>query len=249
MSGSVLPGDPLDRSRARAVPDRDQDRGNRRQAVIGVALAAAIVLGAWFVGGRTGLDEIGSGGINQQYMPSVGETAPDVLMIGPDGVPVWLSSFRGQPVWLNFWGSWCPPCRSELPDIQEAYVDLAPRGVRLIALSIDQPRDQATEFARANGATFPVYNVPSRSLFRDAYDLRNVPTHLFIDAEGVIRGVIAGSLGRDAVLARIEGFFPTLPAVPAATPAGSPVAWDDRRAAVVSNGERAPNPSQAEGYE
>ena len=204
-------------------------RSSRRQALIGVALAAAIVLGAWFAGGRGGLDEIGSGGINQRYMPGVGEAAPDLLMIGPDGVPVRLSQFRGQPIWLNFWGSWCPPCRAELPDIEMAYRALVPSGVRLIALSIDQSRQEATDFARANGATFPVYNIPDRSFFRAEYDLRNVPTHLFIDADGMIRGVIAGSLGREAVLEKVQGFFPISPDTIPSSADGSPVAWEGRR--------------------
>jgi len=218
------------------IPESTHDRGSRRQALIGIGLAAAIVLGAWFVGGRAGLGQIGSGGINQQYMPGVGDVAPDLLMIGPDGVPVRLSDLRGQPVWLNFWGSWCPPCRSELPDIEMAYRNLAPRGVQLIALSIDQTRQEATEFALANGATFPVYNVPSRTLFQADYDLRNVPTHLFIDAEGVIRGVIAGSLGREAVLEKVTDFFPALPEVRQGTPPASPIAWVDRREGVTRRG-------------
>jgi cytochrome c biogenesis protein CcmG/thiol:disulfide interchange protein DsbE len=179
----------------------------RHQVLIGVILALAIVGGAWVVGGKAGLDQIGRGGINRQFMPRVGEVAPELLMIGPDGAPARLSDFRGQPVWLNFWGSWCPPCRSELPDIQRAYETLSPRGVVLIALSIDQSRASATEYARANGATFPVYNVPSRSLIADDYDLRNVPTHMFIDANGVIRSMVAGSLSEGAAVSNSEALL------------------------------------------
>lgn len=181
----------------------DQDGtglARRTQAVVAVILALAIVAVAWVVGGRAGFDQIGKGGINQRYMPKVGEVAPDLLMIGPEGTPVRLSDFRGQPVWVNFWGSWCPPCRAELPDIQSAYEELAPRGVALVALSIDQSRASATDYARANGATFPVYNVPSRELIADNYDLRNVPTHIFVDANGVIQAMVAGSLSDGAAV-------------------------------------------------
>ncbi len=179
----------------------------KRQVFVALALAIAIVMGAWIVGGQAGLYQIGRGGINRQYMPRVGEVAPELLMIGPEGTPVRLSDFRGQAVWLNFWGSWCPPCRAELPDIQAAYEELSPRGVVLIALSIDQTRASASEYARANGATFPVYNVPSRALIAEDYDLRNVPTHMFIDENGVIRAMVAGSLSEGAAIAHSEALL------------------------------------------
>lgn len=181
----------------------------RGQVIVALSLALAIVVTAWVIGARAGFDQIGKGGINRQYMPRVGEVAPDLLMIGPEGTPVRLSDFRGQPVWLNFWGSWCPPCRAELPEIQTAYEQLSPRGVVLIALSIDQSRTAATEYARANGGTFPVYNVPSRALIAEQYDLRNVPTHLFIDANGVIQAVVAGSLSDGAAVSYAEQLLAT----------------------------------------
>ncbi|MGI8642816.1 MAG: TlpA family protein disulfide reductase [Thermomicrobiales bacterium] len=188
----------------------------RGQAVVAVIMALLIVAAAWVVGGRAGFDQIGRGGINRQYMPKVGDVAPELLMIGPEGAPVRLSDFRGQPVWVNFWGSWCPPCRAELPDVQAAYEELAPRGVVLIALSIDQSRASATEYARANGGTFPVYNVPSRALIAEEYDLRNVPTHMFIDDHGVIRAMVAGSLSGGAALAHGEALLaPAVPTTPA----------------------------------
>ena len=185
----------------------DVGKPRRGQAIVAVVLAVLIVAAAWVVGGQAGFDQIGKGGINHQYMPRPGDEAPELLMIGPDGTPVRLSDFRGQPVWLNFWGSWCPPCRAELPDVQAAYEGLAPRGVKLIALSIDQSRTSATDYANANGATFPVYNVPSRTLFAEDYDLRNVPTHVFIDANGVIQAMVAGSLSDGAALAYGEALL------------------------------------------
>lgn len=195
-----------------AGPDDVHAVPKRGQALVAVVLALLIVATAWFIGGRAGFEQIGQGGINRQYMPRVGDVAPELLMIGPEGTPVRLSDFRGQPVWLNFWGSWCPPCRAELPDIQAAYEELDPRDVVLIALSIDQSRTVATTYARANGGTFPVYNVPSRALIAEDYDLRNVPTHMFIDANGVIQGMVAGSLSEGAAIEYSEALLAGEPA-------------------------------------
>jgi hypothetical protein len=96
--------------------------------------------------------------------------------------------------------------------VQAAYEELAPQGVVLIALSIDQSRTAATEYARANGGTFPVYNVPSRALIAEEYDLRNVPTHMFIDASGVIQGMVAGSLSEGAAIEYSEALLAGEPA-------------------------------------
>lgn len=159
---------------------------------LGVALA--IVLAAWFVGGRAGFDQIGRGGVNQHHLPKVGDVAPDFMALDEKGNPVWLSDFRGKPVWINFWGSWCPPCRAEMPELEQAYQRLAPQGVVLMAVSIDESIEAAATYARKNGASYPVFNVPQRILIAPSYDLWNVPTHLFIDGNGVVQAVIPGQL-------------------------------------------------------
>jgi thiol-disulfide isomerase/thioredoxin len=177
--------------------------------VVGLSLALAIVLAAWWIGGRAGFDRIGQGGINQRFLPEVGEVAPDVMVLDITRQPVYLSQFRGSPVWLTFWGSWCPPCRSEMPEIQRAYEQLAPHGLVLMAVAIDEPLDVAVAFAAVNGATFPVFNVPDRSLIGDRYDLYNVPTHLFIDANGVVQKIIAGPVNEQSALAAAATIMPT----------------------------------------
>jgi peroxiredoxin len=179
-----------------------------RQAAVGLGLALAIVFAAWWIGGRAGFDQIGEGGINRRFLPKVGEVAPDVMVLDTNQQPVYLSRFRGQPVWLTFWGSWCPPCRSEMPEIQSAYQQLAPQGIALIAVAIDEPLDVAIGFAAINGATFPIYSVPDRGLIADRYDLYNVPTHLFIDADGVVRKIIAGPVDEASALAAAQTILP-----------------------------------------
>ena len=87
-------------------------RSTCAMSVVGLLIALAIIGGAWYVGGKQGFDQVGRGGINHVLLPRVGEPAPDLLAPGADDEVITLSPFRGRPVWLNFWGSWCPPCRS-----------------------------------------------------------------------------------------------------------------------------------------
>jgi peroxiredoxin len=185
--------------------DSGEDKGRLRRGLVGLGLALAIVAAAWWVGGRAGFDEIGRGGVNRKFLPRVGEVAPDVMVLDASRQPVYLSQFKGRPVWLTFWGSWCPPCRSEMPEIQTAWQQLQPTGLALLAVSIDEPMDVALEFAAVNGATFPIYSVPQRALIADrGYDLYNVPTHIFIDADGVVRQIIAGPVDEESALAAAE---------------------------------------------
>jgi thiol-disulfide isomerase/thioredoxin len=166
---------------------RGGSRLSRTQLLVSLAIVAAIVGGAWLAGGRLGLADLGSGGVARQYLPRVGEEVPSLGMYGPDGRAVYLSQFEGQPVWINFWGSWCPPCQAEFPDIEAAYQALQPQGVQLLAISVREDLATAQAFATANGGTFPVYNIPNISIFGDTWDVRNYPTHLYIDAEGIVR--------------------------------------------------------------
>ena len=77
-------------------------RLSRRDALIGLGLAAGIAGGAWAIGGRAGFDQIGKGGVNQRLLPKVGERAPDFMALDATERGVWLHDFAGKPVWLSF---------------------------------------------------------------------------------------------------------------------------------------------------
>ncbi len=162
----------------------------RTQIAAGLALALAIVVGAWFAVGRSGFDVLGQGGINQSLLPKVGQVAPDFATENLLGEQVRLTDFRGRPVWLMFWGSWCPPCRAEFPEIQAAYARLKPEGVELLGVSLREPTLAAAAYAAQNKAAFTVLSDPDETDTGAAYPVYNFPTHIFIDAEGVIRSIV-----------------------------------------------------------
>jgi len=183
------------------------DPGEHRWTTVAMALAVALALvgGAWYVGGRQGFDQIGTGGRNLQLLPKVGDVAPDFVAPTVDGQIVRLSELRGRPVWLNFWGSWCPPCRSEFPEMQAAYAaSLRPAGVEVLAISLDEPPEAAAGFASRNDGTFPILTDPNRKLTAGAYPIANFPTHILIDREGVVRDVVLAPIDEEEIVARAQ---------------------------------------------
>lgn len=116
------------------------------------------------------------------------------------GNPVRLSQFRGQPVWLMFWGSWCPPCRAEFPEVQRADEQLEPEGVRLLGVSLRESALDAAAYAAQNGATWLVLSDPDEADTRAGYPLYNVPTHLFIDADGIVRSIVISDMNEQLAL-------------------------------------------------
>lgn len=159
----------------------------------GILMAIVIVVASWYLGAQQGWNQVGQGGINRTLLPKVGEPAPDLAALGTEGETILLSDFRGQPVWLNFWGSWCPPCRSEMPDMEAAYKRLAPQGLVLLAVSLDEPVADAIRYAELNGATYTVAGDPYRK-GSAAYPIANFPTHILIDREGIVRDVVLAEL-------------------------------------------------------
>ena len=168
-----------------------------------------IVTAAWYIGGRQGFEQIGTGGVNLSLLPKVGQPAPDfVVGTAAEGYPVRLSDYRGKPVWLNFWGSWCPPCRAEMPEMQAAYEQLRPMGLEILAVSLNEPAADAAAYAERNGATYVILSDPRRENTGAAYPIVNFPTHILIDVEGVIRDIVLAPIDEEEILERAQQILP-----------------------------------------
>lgn len=125
---------------------------------------------------------------NQQEKPVAEEKqlAPDFTVYDADGNPVQLSDFRGKPVVLNFWASWCGPCKSEMPDFDTKAAELDGKVAFLMVNLTDgyqETVDSASAFIQEQGYTFPVYYDTDLSAAQ-AYGVSSVPVTYFIDAEG-----------------------------------------------------------------
>jgi peroxiredoxin len=182
---------------------RHMARSRRVTAATGAVVALLLVVAAWYVGGQQGFSTIGQGGQNLSLLPKVGQPAPDfVTLTAADGRAVRLSDYRGKPVWLNFWGSWCPPCRAEMPELQAAYEELHPQGLELLAVSLNEPAAAAAAFATRNDATFTILSDPDRSNTGAAYPIANFPTHILIDKDGIVRDIVLAAIDKDEILKR-----------------------------------------------
>ncbi len=188
----------------RTVADEPVPRERRgRTVALTLGVVLVLVVGAWYVGGQQGFSQIGMGGTNLRLLPKVGQPAPDFAASTIDGRPVRLSDYRGQPVWLNFWGSWCPPCRAEFPDLQAAYVEyMQPNGVALLAVSLDEPPQAAALFAWRNKGTFTMLSDSDRSDTAAAYPIANFPTHILIDKDGIVRDIVLSAGNKEEIVSR-----------------------------------------------
>lgn len=205
---------PLGNSPDARAPDddnTDQLSGQSRRLMTSMAgiIALIIVVSAWYAGDGQGFDQTGQIRPSTAALPGIGEPAPDfeVTVIDEHGEPrdrVRLSDFAGQPVWLNFWGSWCPPCREETPEIQAAYAELAPQGLVWLAVSLDEPAEDAAEFAALNDATFTIASDPNRADIGASYPIAYFPTHILIDEQGIVRDVVIAALDKEEIIKRSE---------------------------------------------
>jgi cytochrome c biogenesis protein CcmG/thiol:disulfide interchange protein DsbE len=117
--------------------------------------------------------------------------APDFTLPDLNGTQVSLSQFRGQPVVVNFWATWCPPCRDEIPRLTEAY-QREKDGVVFIAIS-DEPADVVGSFVKKNSIPY-VNLLDSGDRVSSAYGIRALPTTLFISSEGEIKVYYTGGM-------------------------------------------------------
>ncbi len=131
--------------------------------------------------------------------PAVGHPAPDFTVTDTSGKTFKLSALRGTPVVLNFWATWCPPCRAEWPELQAGSERLAGQ-VAIVGLNQGETPDQVRTFAQQLGLTFQI-PLDQNMDVSATYGVRSLPTTFFIDRSGVIRDMQIGPLA-EATLAQ-----------------------------------------------
>jgi cytochrome c biogenesis protein CcmG/thiol:disulfide interchange protein DsbE len=123
--------------------------------------------------------------------PQAGFAAPDFTLETPEGETVRLSDLRGQVVLINFWATWCPPCRAEMPAIQQVYDQYQDQGFTVLAVDVQEGGAQVTAFADQMGLTLPLLMDGDGSVFAD-YRGQALPSTFFVDQKGVIQEVTLG---------------------------------------------------------
>ena len=194
--------------------------------LVAVIALAAVLYNTLDIGSKPGLvpmnngesEEEGSSGITEteenaelpEEVPEEEEIplAPDFTVEDLDGNKYKLSDFRGKPVIVNFWASWCGPCKMEMPDFEELYKEYGDKINFLMVNMTDgnqETKYKASKHISDNGYTFPVYyDTETEAAY--AYGVSSIPATYFIDSEGypVVYGV--GALDKETLLTGIDMF-------------------------------------------
>ncbi len=166
--------------------------------------ALCVVGAAWIWAGRVPAGDASRAGL--PAAPAVGHPAPDFTLVTVTGETFSLSALNGKPVVLNFWATWCPPCRAELPELQAAG---SRYGDQVIIAGVNQaePPDDVRAFAGQLGLTYPI-PLDEAAVVSRQYAVRSLPTTFFIDRRGIIRRIQSGPVTEATLAQALGAIFP-----------------------------------------
>jgi peroxiredoxin len=125
--------------------------------------------------------------------PLIGSPAPEVILKNLQGQEVKLSDFRGKVVLVNFWATWCKPCKEEMPAMQASYDKLRDEGLVVLAVNELEDTEKVAEHIKTHGHTFPVV-MDRQNRVANRYGVVGLPASFLIDRQGIVRERISGSL-------------------------------------------------------
>lgn len=166
-------------------------------------MVAALMGGAWIFVSKEEVKEPNI--LTLTEAPIVGHLAPDFTLQTPIGESVTLSELRGQPVVLNFWASWCGPCRVEMPFFQRTQMKYNGK-TAVIGVNQGESANIVQEFGVRQAISYPLL-VDDDNAVNLAYNVHSLPTTIFIDPDGVVQEVIVGIVNQAVLENRIEGMM------------------------------------------
>jgi thiol-disulfide isomerase/thioredoxin len=148
------------------------------------------------------------------YIP--GDTVPNDKVTDLYGEPASFADFVGKGLVVNFWATWCPPCRREMPLLEEVYNKYKSRNITVIGVSVDNSRDAIKNYVESVSVTYPIWedsvirsnNLPGGTSLSSMFGVVGFPTTFFIDANGVIQSSYVGELNLAILNKRISGLIP-----------------------------------------
>lgn len=144
---------------------------------------------------------------DKQETLKVGAEAPDFEVVDLNGETFRLSDYKGKGIVLNFWGTWCEPCKREFPAMERQYKHFDSLGVKLIAINIEQSDLEVKRYVKNMGMTFPVAIDKTRSII-NAYSVKPLPTTILINQDGIVEKVITGEMTEAQIIAHFESIIP-----------------------------------------
>ncbi len=187
------------------------EKTNPRGAIILWRVVVPIILiiaGAWFIFRPSPVTEPGAeagasdntAATNLDPAPAVGHPAPDFTLNNLAGQEVSLSDFRGRPVIVNFWATWCGPCRVEMPHLQDSYEAHKDDDLVVLAVNLTKRDDPALipDFMNELGLSMPVV-LDETGEVAETYQLLGQPASVFIDRDGVIQEYFQGPINKQFI--------------------------------------------------
>ncbi len=194
------------------VEERPQNRrewaGTLRSLVLPLLIVATIVGSLYYVERRGGGASVVAGqgvvalpatlnSTGRAPSSDVGRAAPDFVLPTPAGGTLRLSDLRGRPVIVNFWASWCAPCRQEMPEIVRAYDAHTAQGLQVVAVDLQENAGAITSFAGEFGMKFPIVIDRTGAVSADwriGGPVQGIPSSYFIDSNGIVRARAFGPM-------------------------------------------------------
>ncbi|MCL5264286.1 MAG: TlpA family protein disulfide reductase [Chloroflexi bacterium] len=124
-----------------------------------------------------------------------GKPVPDFTLRDLSGNLVSLSDFRGKPVLLNVWASWCPSCRGEMSDLEAFYNEYSSQGVVVVGVNASEDRGTVASYVSRQGLTFPVL-LDTDGKVGNMYRVDGLPASFFIDKDGILRAMRVGAIAK-----------------------------------------------------
>ena len=184
-------------------------RKRRWEVLMLVGLAAGIL---WTAASRVP-SAVGAP-LSSSPSPREGFLAPDFTLDTLDGNRVTLSELRGKVVVVNFWATWCLPCRAETPALEKSYAQYKDSGVVILGVNLTN-QDVVSEvesFVQEFKLTYPILLDREGSISNSLYQIRGLPTTFFINREGIIRTVLVGGpMSETFIRSKIEALLQEVP--------------------------------------